>query len=193
MWRCYLLVTVGFVVPLLMACGEEYLSQDEEFAKSQYNGWVVSTYGKIPTASDCHVKAVRNYMDRHESLTGELTEIFYRLEDLTNRGVENTELPESDPAWFIEFSGIAVELTAWMGTYREMKVPIPMYNIHYYDVLSFAHMMKWRTDVAEWLMDENRTEESLGDALTRENEWEPKAKQEWMWYLDKCGDVWDDG
>ena len=191
-WKLYLSVSAVFVIPLSMACGQEYLSQDEEYAKSQYNGWIVRTYGETPTAADCHVKAVRKYMDRHESLTGELNEIIYRLDDLTKRGFDDPELPERDPAWFTEFAGIAEELTAWMETYHGTKVPIPMYHMHDYNMLSLLHVMKWKTDVAEWLMDENRTEESLGDPLTRENEWEPKAKQEWRWYLDKCGDVWDE-
>ena len=192
MWKFYPYVAAVFVFLLSWACGEEYLSQDERYAEYQHAEWWVVTYGKTPTAEDCHVKAVRNYIDHQESLTGELKEIIERLYDLILRGINDPELPESDPEWFIEYGGIAKELTVWMETYGEMKVPIPMYDWHDYHLQSYAFEMKWHTDVVTWLLDENRTKESLGYTLTREDEWGPKANQAWLSYLGMCGDVWDE-
>ncbi len=186
-----LTAVAAFAIFSAVSCGNDSYIDPSYDGETQYNEHIVSNYNETPTVDNCHAKAVHSYMDRNATLVDRLEDILIRLDDLIERGIRHPELLDPGVEWTIEFGGIAEELTTWMEEYGEMKVPIPMYHMHNYNLLSFVHVMKWKTDLAQWLLDGSRTQESLGDTLTRENEWAPKVQVEWGNYRFTCGEIYD--
>ena len=176
----------------ISACRDDgsYIDPDID-GDHHYNRYMVAHFNKTPTIENCHVEAVSTYIDKLETRIDVLNAAVADLEDLTKRGIDNPTLPENDPSWFMELGYIAERFTLWMQDYEEIQVPIPLHHMHKYNLWSYVHLMEWKMDFADWLMDADRTEESLGDALTRQNEWGPKVQTEWESYHYRCGDVFD--
>ena len=180
-------VIVGLV---LLSCGPRYIDPDYD-GELQYNSDLLINQSKTPTTENCHVRAVGGYMDRLETMIDDFNGTVARLEDLTQRGIDDPELLQGDLTWVTEYADIAEELTEWIAGLENVKVPIPLYHMHNYNLSSIVHIIGWKMDVGRWLMQKDRSDRTLlDDALNREDEWAAKAQEEWETYHNRCGDLY---
>ncbi len=190
MWKILsvAVVLIGFLS--FISCGrDEYLSPGRE--ELQYSEWVVKTYHNTPSAADCHVKVVREYMDELEALHREAQEILYRFENLI---FELDERPEFayDQSWRADIDDAVDAVDESTQRLRNMDVPIPMFRVHQNIETQRLH------EVAAWygvraFIETGKFDHSYleaADDLVTKPVYADRTKEAWASYYYTCGDVY---